>query len=64
MASGTMVSRILGFVRTMLVAFALGNVTTQGDTFTLATVVPNNLYMIFAGGALNTVCLLYTSRCV
>ena len=55
MASGTMVSRILGFVRTMLVAFALGNVTTQGDTFTLATVVPNNLYMIFAGGALNTV---------
>ena len=55
MASGTMVSRILGFVRTLLVAFALGNTTTQGDTFTLATVVPNNLYMIFAGGALNTV---------
>ncbi len=55
MASGTMVSRILGFVRTMLVAFALGNTTAQGDTFTLATVVPNSLYMIFAGGALNTV---------
>ena len=55
MAAGTFVSRILGFVRTMLVAFALGNMTTQGDTFTLATVVPNNLYMIFAGGALNTV---------
>lgn len=55
MAAGTFLSRILGFVRTMLVAFALGNMTTQGDTFTLATVVPNNLYMIFAGGALNTV---------
>ena len=55
MAAGTFVSRILGFVRTMLVAFALGNMTAQGDTFTLATVVPNNLYMIFAGGALNTV---------
>jgi len=55
MASGTAISRVLGFVRTMLVAFALGNVTTQGDTFTLATVVPNNLYMIFAGGALNQV---------
>jgi len=55
MASGTMISRVLGFGRTMLVAFALGNVTTQGDTFTLATVVPNNLYMIFAGGALNQV---------
>nr|NLI48852.1 murein biosynthesis integral membrane protein MurJ [Propionibacterium sp.] len=55
MAAGTFLSRILGFVRTMLVAFALGNVTAQGDIFTLATVVPNNLYMIFAGGALNTV---------
>ncbi len=55
MASGTLVSRVLGFVRTMLVAFALGNTTAQGDTFTLATVVPNSLYMIFAGGALNTV---------
>lgn len=55
MASGTMVSRVLGFGRTMLLAFVLGNGTRQIDAFNLATVVPNSLYMIFAGGALNTV---------
>ena len=55
MASGTMVSRALGFVRAILITFALGNTSRQVDAFNLALVVPNNLYMIFAGGALNTV---------
>lgn len=50
MTVGTAVSRVLGFIRTMLVVFALGNMTVQGDTFTLATMVPNSLYMIVAGG--------------
>ncbi|MFT3971362.1 MAG: murein biosynthesis integral membrane protein MurJ [Micropruina sp.] len=55
MASGTMVSRILGFGRAMLLAFALGNTTRQVEMFGLATLIPNTLYMLFAGGALNTV---------
>ncbi len=55
MASGTMVSRILGFGRGMLLAFALGNTTRQVEMFGLATLIPNTLYMLFAGGALNTV---------
>ena len=55
MASGTMVSRILGFGRAVLLAFALGNGARQAEMFGLATLIPNTLYMLFAGGALNTV---------
>ncbi|MBK8447000.1 MAG: murein biosynthesis integral membrane protein MurJ [Micropruina sp.] len=55
MASGTMVSRILGFGRAILLAFVLGNGTRQAEMFNLATLIPNTLYMLFAGGALNTV---------
>ena len=55
MASGTMISRILGVIRVMLVAFILGNGTRQADMLALATMVPNSLYILFAGGALNTV---------
>lgn len=55
MASGTMISRILGVIRVMMVAFILGNGTRQADMLALATMVPNSLYILFAGGALNTV---------
>ena len=55
MASGTMVSRVLGFGRAILLAFALGNSTRQVEMFGLSTLIPNTLYMLFAGGALNTV---------
>ena len=37
MASGTMVSRILGFGRAILLAFALGNSTRQVEMFGLST---------------------------
>ena len=39
----------------MMVAFILGNGTRQADMLALATMVPNSLYILFAGGALNTV---------
>lgn len=55
MASGTLVSRILGMVRVMLIAFIFANGTRQADMLTLAQMVPNSLYILFAGGALNTV---------
>ena len=55
MASGTLISRVLGLARVMLVAFILGNSTRQADIYSLATMVPNSLYILFAGGALNTV---------
>ncbi|GAB3810925.1 hypothetical protein GCM10028820_01290 [Tessaracoccus terricola] len=55
MASGTLISRALGLVRVMLIALILGNGTRQADILALATMVPNSLYILFAGGALNTV---------
>lgn len=55
MASGTLISRILGFARVALIVFILGNATRQVDMLSIATSVPNSLYILFAGGALNTV---------
>ncbi|MDU7360346.1 MAG: murein biosynthesis integral membrane protein MurJ [Propionibacteriaceae bacterium] len=55
MASGTLISRALGMLRVMLIAFILGNGTRQADILSIATMVPNALYILFAGGALNTV---------
>ena len=55
MASGTLISRVLGVVRVALLAFILGNATRQADIYGLADMVPNSLYILFAGGALNTV---------
>lgn len=55
MASGTLISRVLGMLRVMLIAFILGNGTRQADILGIATMVPNALYILFAGGALNTV---------
>lgn len=55
MAAGTLVSRILGFVRAMLLAVALGNGTRQAEMFTLSNTLPNMIYVLLAGGVLNTV---------
>ncbi len=64
MASGTLVSRVLGFVRVMMIAFVLGNGTRQADIFSIAQTVPNSLFMLFAGGALNTVLVPQIVRAV
>lgn len=56
MTAGTLISRVLGFVKAMLLATAIG-VTAGGaaDAFDVANKVPNNLYMLLAGGVLNAV---------
>ena len=64
MASGTMVSRVLGFVRAMLIAFVLGNGTLRVEIFTFAMTVPNSLYMLLAGGTLNNVLVPQIVRAV
>lgn len=64
MASGTMVSRVLGVVRAMMIAFVLGNGTMQAESFTLAMTVPNSLYMLLAGGTLNNVLVPQIVRAV
>ncbi len=55
MAAGTMTSRVLGFGRLMLLVFLFGNGTRQIDMFTYANTVPNSMYILLAGGVLNTV---------
>lgn len=54
MAAGTALSRVTGFARSVVILAALGQ-TLSGDAFTLANTIPNNLYILVAGGALNAV---------
>ena len=55
MASGTLVSRVLGFVRAIMIAIVLGNATRRVEVFTFAQMVPSYLYLLLAGGTLNSV---------
>jgi putative peptidoglycan lipid II flippase len=55
LASGTLVSRLLGFVSAMVLAQTLGGKTLGGNTFALANQLPNNIYAIVAGGLLSAV---------
>ncbi len=55
MASGTLVSRALGFVRTILLTVAVGSITTIADVFELANQLPNLIYVLVAGGIFNAV---------
>ncbi|MFM5951804.1 MAG: murein biosynthesis integral membrane protein MurJ [Micrococcales bacterium] len=55
MASGTIVSRILGLVRTVMLAAAIGITNNEADAFGVANQLPNNVYAIIVGGLLNAV---------
>jgi putative peptidoglycan lipid II flippase len=54
MATGTVVSRASGFVRSLLLALALGT-QLHADVFTIANTIPNMLYILLAGGIFNAV---------
>ena len=54
MASGTVVSRLSGFVRNALLAAAIGN-GLHADVFNIANTIPNMLYILLAGGVFNAV---------
>ena len=55
MAAGTLVSRVLGLVRTVLITVAIGSLSTVGDVFEVANTLPNLIYVLVAGGAFNAV---------
>jgi len=55
MASGTILSRILGFVRVVVLAGVIGVTTNAADAFGVANQLPNNVYAIIVGGVLNAV---------
>ncbi|MGW1586553.1 murein biosynthesis integral membrane protein MurJ [Streptomyces sp. NPDC002386] len=54
MAAGTMVSRLTGFVRSALIAAALG-LGLLADSFQVAYQLPTMIYILTVGGGLNSV---------
>ena len=54
MAAGTVVSRITGLIRGLLLVAVLGT-TILGDTFNVANTMPNIIYNLIIGGALTAV---------
>lgn len=56
LASGTMVSRVLGFIKAIVLAQTIGQVgSAAGNAFGIANQLPNNLYALIAGGVLGAV---------
>lgn len=54
MAAGTLVSRITGFLRAVLIFAAIGK-SLNAEVFTLSNTIPNALYILVAGGIFNVV---------
>ena len=54
MAAGTLVSRLTGFVRSLVITAALG-AALLGDTYTVALTLPTMIYILTVGGGLNSV---------
>lgn len=54
MASGTFVSRLLGLVRVALLVGVIGT-STSANAWETANTLPNTIYLLLAGGILNTV---------
>jgi putative peptidoglycan lipid II flippase len=55
LASGTIVSRVLGFLRTILLTVVIGNIGFVADAYNQATYVPNSIYALIGGGLLTAV---------
>ncbi|MFF0487353.1 murein biosynthesis integral membrane protein MurJ [Streptomyces sp. NPDC004435] len=54
MAAGTIVSRITGFLRTLVMAAAIG-IGSLNDTYQVSNTLPTMIYILVGGGALNSV---------
>ncbi|WP_431278830.1 murein biosynthesis integral membrane protein MurJ [Leifsonia poae] len=55
LASGTLVSRVLGFVKAWLLLQAIGAVAFAANPYATSTIVPNSIYALIAQGILNAV---------
>jgi putative peptidoglycan lipid II flippase len=55
MASGTLVSRILGMVKMLLLGYLIGIASRQADIYSVANTVPMSVYVLIAGGVLNAI---------
>lgn len=55
LASGTIVSRVLGFISAVMLTTTISATGSGANTFALANQLPNNIYAIVAGGVLSAV---------
>ncbi|MEO7018057.1 MAG: lipid II flippase MurJ [Leifsonia sp.] len=55
LASGTLVSRILGFAKAFLLIQAIGAVAFASNPYATSTIVPNSIYALIAQGILNAI---------
>jgi putative peptidoglycan lipid II flippase len=55
LASGTIVSRVLGFVKVIVLSAVIGQVGQSTNAFAIANGLPNSVYVIVAGGVLTAV---------
>jgi putative peptidoglycan lipid II flippase len=55
MAAGTIVSRLTGVLRTTALAAAIGSLGVLADAYNTANTLPNIIYIMLVGGALNAV---------
>lgn len=53
--AGTVVSRLTGFIRTIVLVAAIGATTPAGNAFAVANQLPNNIYAIISTGLLSAV---------
>jgi putative peptidoglycan lipid II flippase len=53
--AGTVVSRLTGFLRAIVLVSAVGAVTGSGNAFAIANQLPNNIYAIISTGLLSAV---------
>ncbi|MDN3311276.1 murein biosynthesis integral membrane protein MurJ [Microbacterium oryzae] len=54
-AAGTLASRVLGLVRSIVLVAAMGSFGHAADAFTAANQLPNNIFMIISTGVLTAV---------
>lgn len=62
MASGTLVSRLLGLVRVALLAATLGTTTGSANAWATSNTLPNIIYLLLAGGMLNAILVPQLTR--
>src|SRR5688572_18494806 len=55
MAAGSLVSRLVGLARAALLIGVIGTTGYAADAFTTANNLPNQFYLLIAGGTLNAV---------
>ncbi|MDR2538520.1 MAG: hypothetical protein LBC43_02610 [Bifidobacteriaceae bacterium] len=55
MATGTLISRITGQIRSIMLVLALGTTGLAANSFDIANSLPNTLYIIISGGLLNAI---------